>query len=162
MGEGNDYSFSLTDEQRAYMQNPNCPIPPSIVAVLQNPAIKKYIFGCDDAPRLLKAFGIEATGVIDVIPAAQKRFKFSGEGMDRKFGLKGMCEYYGLPIEKARHVGTTNWGCQEPLTAAQEKYAAEDALYTLRVYKRIEADLHEIFQVLQRKIKDSKQIGHTQ
>lgn len=102
---------------------------PLLAEVLASPSVLKAGFGLrDDIKRLRLKLGVEMANVLDLAVALRKEKR-------KDIGARAaVADCFGQRLQKSKSVSTSNWSLPE-LNERQIRYAADDALVALRVYR---------------------------
>ncbi|CAL8463613.1 g3147 [Coccomyxa elongata] len=114
---------------------------PTLLTILRSPAVKKAGVGCcGDAQKLMRDFGVECEGLVDLSEEANLRLYGPGCGrLPEKWSLARLAAaMLSAEVEKDQGLRTSNWETW-PLSLEQQHYAALDAFASLLLYQRIMA-----------------------
>ncbi|BDA48518.1 probable Werner syndrome ATP-dependent helicase homolog at N-terminal half [Coccomyxa sp. Obi] len=114
---------------------------PTLLTILRSPAVKKAGVGCcGDAQKLMRDFGVECEGMVDLSEEANLRLCGPGSGrLPEKWSLARLAAaVLSAEVEKDQGLRTSNWETW-PLSLEQQHYAALDAFASLLLYQRIMA-----------------------
>lgn len=107
-------------------------LPKVVSKVLVSERVAKIGVGYDgpDKKKMINSFGLEPVNVVDLAEIAKQ------VGLKQR-GLKTLGQACGLIMLKSEDTAVSDWASRRELTSQQKQYAAEDAYFSLVIYKEL-------------------------